>query len=69
YGAGGSFLFGSFTAADAMYAPVATRFDTYGGELGAAARAYVDTILAMPAMKVWYAGAAAETYPEPGPDE
>ena len=63
FGAGGPFLFGSFTAADAMYAPVVTRFDTYGGELAPDTRAYVDTVLAMPAMKEWYAGAAAETLP------
>lgn len=69
YGQGGPFLFGHFTAADAMYAPVVTRFDTYGGELDADTRAYVDAILAMPAMREWYAGAAAETFPEPSPDE
>ncbi|MFO0993022.1 MAG: glutathione S-transferase family protein [Hyphomicrobiales bacterium] len=69
YGVGGPFLFGSFTAADAMYAPVVTRFDTYGGDLAPDIRAYVDSILALPAMKEWYAGAAAETFPEPGPDE
>jgi glutathione S-transferase len=69
FGAKGPFLFGGFTAADAMYAPVVSRFDTYGGPLAADTRAYVDTILAMPAMKEWYAGAAAEPYPEPNPDE
>ncbi len=69
YGAGGPFLFGSFSAADAMYAPVVTRFDTYGGQLAPDIRAYVDTILALPAMKEWYAGAAAEPWPEPSPDE
>mgnify|MGYP000700502862 CR=1 FL=1 len=41
---GGPFLFGSFCAADAMYAPVATRLDTYGFALDADARAYVDAI-------------------------
>lgn len=69
FGAGGPYLFGSFTAADAMFAPVVTRFDTYAGELAPDTRAYVDTILAMPAMKEWYAGAAAEAFPEPRPDE
>lgn len=69
FGAGGPYLFGHFTAADAMYAPVVTRFETYGGELAPDTRAYVDAILAMPAMKEWYAGAAAETFPEPRPDE
>lgn len=63
FGAGGSFLFGSFTIADAMYAPVATRFRTYGvdpaafGDDGAAA-AYAETLLAMPEMQEWGEGAA-----------
>lgn len=69
FGAGGPYLFGSFTAADAMYAPVVTRFHTYGGSLAPDTQAYVDTILAMPAMKEWYAAAAAEPWPEPRPDE
>lgn len=69
YGEGGPFLFGHFTAADAMYAPVATRFDTYGGELEPVTRDYVDAVLATPAMREWYAGAAAEPWPEPDPEE
>jgi glutathione S-transferase len=64
YGAGGPFLFGAFTIADAMYAPVATRFRTYGiglaafGDDGTAA-AYAQTVLTMPEMQEWGAGAAA----------
>jgi glutathione S-transferase len=69
YGTGGPFLFGRFTAADAMYAPVVTRFDTYGGELAPDIRAYVDAMLDTPAMRHWYAEAAKETWPEPGPEE
>ena len=69
HGQGGPFLFGHFTAADAMYAPVVTRFDTYGGELAADTRDYVEAVVAMPAMVEWYAEAAKETWPEPGPDE
>jgi glutathione S-transferase len=69
FGQGGPFLFGHFTAADAMYAPVVTRFDTYGGRLAADTRAYCDAILATSGMKSWYAGAAAEPWPEPDPDE
>ena len=69
FGQSGPFLFGRFSAADAMYAPVVTRFDTYGGELSPVTRAYVDTVLALPAMREWYAGAAAEPWPEPSPDE
>jgi len=55
--AGGPYLFGAFTIADAMYAPVATRFVTYGVALDAVSQAYVDAILAMPAMKEWIAAA------------
>jgi glutathione S-transferase len=69
HGASGPFLFGHFTGADAMYAPVVTRFDTYGGKLDDDIRAYVDAVLATPAMKQWYAEAAQEPWPEPGPDE
>lgn len=69
HGTGGPFLFGRFTAADAMYAPVVTRFDTYGGVLDGDIRAYVDAVLATPAMRQWYAEAATEPWPEPGPDE
>jgi len=69
FGQGGPFLFGAFSTADAMYAPVASRFDTYGGTLAPDTRAYVDAILALPAMQQWYAEAAAEPWPEPRPDE
>lgn len=57
---GGPFLFGAFTIADAMYAPVTTRFTTYGVELDARCRAYVDAIVALPAMQRWSADAAKE---------
>ena len=65
FGRGGPFLFGACTIADAMYAPVATRFRTYGLDLGrfgddGTAAAYVDTIYAMPAMEEWAEGARAE---------
>jgi len=50
---GGPFLFGSFTLADAMFAPVTTRFTTYGVELDATCRAYVNAIAALPAMAAW----------------
>jgi len=69
HGQGGPFLFGHFTAADAMYAPIVTRFDTYGGELAPDIRTYVDAVLGTPAMRHWYAEAAKEPWPEPGPDE
>lgn len=58
---GGPYLFGTtFTIADAMYAPVTTRFVTYGVEVDATARAYIDAITAHPAMQRWIADAAAE---------
>lgn len=56
----GPFLFGAFSIADAMFAPVTTRFTTYGVELDAACRAYVDAMHALPAMKAWVADAATE---------
>jgi glutathione S-transferase len=57
---GGPFLYGAFSIADAMYAPVTTRFVTYGVELDPTARAYVDAIHALPAMQRWIADAASE---------
>jgi glutathione S-transferase len=58
----GAFLFGAFTAADAMYAPVALRFRTYAVELPARCRQYADAVLALPAMREWIE--AAEREPE-----
>ncbi|HSS02895.1 MAG TPA: glutathione S-transferase family protein [Kofleriaceae bacterium] len=57
---GGPFLFGKFTIADAMFAPVTTRFTTYGVELDATCRGYVDAIAALPAMQAWRRDAQAE---------
>ncbi len=57
---GGPFLFGAFTIADAMYAPVVARFTTYAVELAPENRAYAATMLALPAMRSWYADAAQE---------
>jgi glutathione S-transferase len=63
FGTNGSFLFGAFTIADAMYAPVATRFRTYGidlaefGDDGTAAE-YAETLLSMPEMQEWGEDAA-----------
>jgi glutathione S-transferase len=58
---GGPFLFGAFTLADAMYAPVATRFLTYAVPLDARARGYVEHLWNLPAMLQWRADAVAET--------
>lgn len=58
---GGPYMFGSQpTMADAMYAPVVTRFMTYGIPLDAACTSYCAHIMAMPAMKEWVAAALAE---------
>lgn len=58
---GGPFLFGDTpTVADAMYAPVATRFVTYAVALDDRSRGYCDTILAWAPMREWYAAAQAE---------
>lgn len=62
FGAEGPFLFGPFTIADAMYAPVVTRFVTYGVPLDPVSQAYVDAVLDLPAMKEWYAAAQAEPW-------
>jgi glutathione S-transferase len=50
---GGPFLFGRLSIADCMYAPVVSRFITYGIEVPAAAGAYMDRIMALPAMIEW----------------
>jgi len=60
FGNGGDFLFGRFGIADAMFAPVVLRFQTYGVALESAARAYADAIRALPAMQAWVADAMAE---------
>ena len=61
FGEGGDFLFGHFTIADAMFAPVVSRFITYGVPLNTIAQAYAGAISALPAMQEWMAAAAAET--------
>ena len=62
---GGAFLFGEFSIADAMYAPVVSRFRTYGVVLHGAAAGYADMVHALPAMRQWIAGARAETEVNP----
>jgi glutathione S-transferase len=62
FGGGGDFLFGRFTIADAFYAPVASRFRTYGVPLNGTAAAYVEAIFAYPAMAAWAEAAAAEPW-------
>jgi glutathione S-transferase len=62
FGAGGAFLFGPFGAADAMYAPVVARFHTYGVEVGAQARTYMDAVMALAAWREWQAAALTEPW-------
>ena len=56
----GDYLFGDFSISDAMYAPVVTRFHTYGVELEGPAKDYATAILAHPLVREWYAGAEQE---------
>ena len=62
FGKGGPFLFGSFCAADIIYAPVVSRFYTYDVPLPGFAEAYMDTIWAHEWMQAWIAGAEAEDW-------
>jgi glutathione S-transferase len=58
----GDFLFGGFSIADAMFAPVASRFRTYGVALDPTSAAYVDAVWNWPAMREWAAAAEAEPW-------
>ena len=60
FGAGGAFLFGSFSVADAYFAPVTQRFLAYEVKLPEGARRYVETIQGLPAMKAWAEAARCE---------
>ena len=62
FGQGGPFLFGAFGAADAMYAPVVARFRTYGVDVSAASRAYMDAVMALPAWIEWRTAALKEPW-------
>ncbi len=62
FGGGGDFLFGRFGAADAFYAPVATRFVTYGVALEGGAADYRDALVARPDLRQWIAAANAEPW-------
>ena len=61
FGKHGTMLFGGFTIADAMFAPMALRFNTYQVELDDISKAYVSAILALPELKEWVAAACLET--------
>jgi glutathione S-transferase len=60
HAAAGPYLFGRFSAADAMYAPVVLRFRTYAVELPEDCRAYAGAILALPALGEWIGAAERE---------
>jgi glutathione S-transferase len=62
FGAGGVFLFGDFSAADAMFAPVVERLRAYDAPVSAPARAYMQAVMALPAWREWVAGAEAEPW-------
>jgi glutathione S-transferase len=64
---GGPFLAGArFTAVDAFFAPVTYRVRTYGLDVGAAGQAWVEHMLALPAMQAWETAALAENWREEG---
>jgi len=60
FGQGGPFLFGAFSIADAFFAPVVSRFTTYGIAASGPVREYMDAVLALPAMQEWTRDALAE---------
>ena len=64
--AAGAFLFGGFTIADAMFAPVATRFRSYSVPLPPRAQAYADALWSLAPMREWVAAGVAESerFPE-----
>ena len=56
----GDYLFGEFSLADAFFAPVVFRFNTYGIQVSEASKAYIETMLAHPAMQEWLKSSEAE---------
>jgi glutathione S-transferase len=62
FGQTGPFLFGNFGAADAMYAPVVSRFHTYAVSVSAAACSYMDVVMKLPAWQEWHAAAIKEPW-------
>jgi glutathione S-transferase len=65
YGADGPFLFGAFSAADAMFAPVVNRLHIYDVPVAPDTRDYMDAVMALAAWKAWIAGAEAEPWRNP----
>jgi len=65
HGRKGRFLFGPFSNADAMFAPVVTRFNTYDVKVSGESRAYMEAVLATPAFKTWEKAAREEPWTIP----
>ena len=59
---GGPFLFGAFGAVDAMYAPVVSRLHTYDVAVGAVAKTYMESVMALPAWAEWRSAALQEPW-------
>jgi len=68
HAAGGDWLFGEFSIADAMFAPVAFRFQTYGAALSAPSQAYLRHVLQDPDVRHWQDAAPNEGHPLPRVD-
>jgi glutathione S-transferase len=62
FGTSGPFLFGRFCAADAMYAPVVSRFETYAIDVSAPVAAYMQAMIALPAWQEWRRAALNESW-------
>jgi len=62
FGGGGPWLFGEYSVADAMYAPVVLRFNTYGARISQTARWYMASVLEDPALQEWLQAAKQETW-------
>lgn len=60
--ADGPFLFGRFTAADAMFAPVVNRFEIYAVPVSPSTRGYMDAVMALPAWQAWRKAADGEEW-------
>jgi glutathione S-transferase len=66
---GGPFLFGEFSIADAMYAPVVMRFNTWQPALSEVSQAYVRRVTELPAVKAWIDDSLRETHAVPYQDD
>jgi glutathione S-transferase len=62
FGSGGPWLFGEFSIADAMYAPVVLRFNTYGTQISENARWYIATAIESPFLQEWVLASKAEPW-------